>query len=154
MGQERDAGGYSGPAARGGVEMKFMIVTMFVAVFASTSCAGTSPTQPTSPNFAVVSTDWRQALVAPQQHDHCVSVDANSGQCISWIDRGAIYEYTAHGVFRNQGAAGSASVTFADGQGQSCRTVVNAQAGQLVEASCPMGEHVVSTSPPSAQVSG
>src|SRR5262249_54429059 len=74
--------------------------------------------------------------------------------------RAAVYAYQAHGVFRNQGASGSAVVTFSDQPGlfqqqqpHLCSTVVRAAAGQVVEASCRMPEVSDTQSPPIAKVS-
>lgn len=67
------------------------------------------------PNFVVVNTDWRHGSTAG-----------------SW---------SAHGIFRNEGASGSAVVTFSNGTrnvagDETCTAVARADAGQRTEAAC------------------
>src|SRR5262249_43555670 len=124
---------------RGGDAVKAIVIlaTLFMTVCGSDST-------PSAPNFVVVSTDWRSTLVQAAQPP----------------SKPAVYAHAAHGVFRNQGASGSAVVTFSDQPGllqqqqpHLCSTVVRAAAGQVVEASCPMPEVSDTQSPPIAKVS-
>lgn len=97
--------------------MKFILA---LAIWALAGCGVLAPAStPASPNFVVVSTDWRQTLVAPTQHERCVTYI--NGTCTQWQDRAALYQWTAHGVFRNQGASGSVGVTFTGPEGLPAR---------------------------------
>jgi hypothetical protein len=134
------------------VKVIVILATLFVA-----ACGTNSPSQPASPNFVVVSTDWRQTVSQPGRPAQRTCPPSRPGDlpALCGFDYGTatIYQYTAHGVFRNQGASGSAPVTFSDELGDSCNTVVNAPAGQVVEASCPLFESPATAPPtPTAKV--
>lgn len=144
-----------------GIMIRPVIATALAAGLTVSACAEmqpSQPSQPTSPSFVVVSTDWHRTVSQPGRPAPraCPQQDPSALPAVCPINPGLPprYQFTAHGVFRNQGASGSAVVTFSDQQRHSCNTVVNAQAGQVIEASCPMFEDTASgqPSPPIATV--
>ena len=121
------------------------VIVILAALVVAACGASSTPGAPAGPSFVVVSTDWRQTMIDPVQQPR---QDCSAAGC--W----PTYQYTAHGIFRNQGASGSATVTFSDAEGNSCNTVINAQAGQVVEASCPLFESPATVpAPPTTKVS-
>jgi hypothetical protein len=162
------------------VKVILILATLLVAAACGNSSASSAP------NFVVVSTDWRTTLVDPGTQDRQDCPQTAPGQlpilCTRIPGRAPTYQYVAHGIFRNQGASGSAVVTFSVVEFQtvyvpqpkpsnwpanmgprmrpttspqtfSCNAVVKADAGQVAEASCPIEGISDTQSPPTATVS-
>ena len=110
-----------------------LLATVAASMLASCGQSNSNWTPPTpAPAFAVVSTDW----VCTQK----VTIEAIPGDPQTALTR--CVTYNAHGVFKNQGAPGSAAVRFStlDANGQPfpvCTAAIPQTATNGVsEASC------------------
>lgn len=116
------------------------------------ACAGSSgPLAPQHANFVVVSLDMQfgqpqppapVGLCDPRQY---TPFEMNQNGCH------ATWPAIAHGVFRNDGATGTAVVVFtASDLHQTCSTVLaDTPTGAMVEGSCPLGSTGVAAPTPS-----